>query len=255
MHLMATYLPFLMLCAFSTSENVPSPFFATSRYLCMVAHAHTGRLRTQAYENRLLLALCFAVLLELALRSGAQNNKVLTTFEAWCLKQMLLNCRHRRQAEQKPMVRGLCCSGVEGNMTLYATKVIERVAKCAAGCLQGCTLALEWVRATQANQLGWLPTSHHVGSRRCASKKTCSMGFALAFKWYNASICFEHLDKGMEDRFAIIVSVYSCAPEARTLPNSNNNRAKQKSCQVLPHSTPSTTAPSPRQSRPARDAE
>lgn len=32
MHLMATYLPFLMHCAFSTSLKVPSPFLATSRY-------------------------------------------------------------------------------------------------------------------------------------------------------------------------------------------------------------------------------
>lgn len=37
MHLMATYFPFLMDCALSTSENVPSPFLATSRYLCMLA--------------------------------------------------------------------------------------------------------------------------------------------------------------------------------------------------------------------------
>ena len=46
MHLMATYFPFLMDCALSTSENVPSPFFATSRYLCMLAayvQAATGR--------------------------------------------------------------------------------------------------------------------------------------------------------------------------------------------------------------------
>ena len=33
MHLIATYLPFLMPCAFSTSEKVPSPFFPISRYL------------------------------------------------------------------------------------------------------------------------------------------------------------------------------------------------------------------------------
>ena len=32
MHLIATYFPFLMHCAFSTSENVPSPFLATRRY-------------------------------------------------------------------------------------------------------------------------------------------------------------------------------------------------------------------------------
>lgn len=32
MHFMATYLPFFMHCAFKTSEKVPSPFFATSRY-------------------------------------------------------------------------------------------------------------------------------------------------------------------------------------------------------------------------------
>ena len=32
MHLMATYLPFLMHCAFRTSENVPSPFLPMSRY-------------------------------------------------------------------------------------------------------------------------------------------------------------------------------------------------------------------------------
>ena len=31
-HLMATYLPFLMHWAFSTSENVPSPFLDTRRY-------------------------------------------------------------------------------------------------------------------------------------------------------------------------------------------------------------------------------
>ena len=32
MHLMATYLPFLMHCALRTSENVPSPFLPMSRY-------------------------------------------------------------------------------------------------------------------------------------------------------------------------------------------------------------------------------
>eukprot|EP00982_Pelagococcus_subviridis_P005225 29565-Pelagococcus_subviridis.AAC.5 len=32
MHLIATYFPFLMHCALSTSEKVPSPFFATRRY-------------------------------------------------------------------------------------------------------------------------------------------------------------------------------------------------------------------------------
>ena len=32
MHLIATYFPFLMHCAFRTSLNVPSPFFATRRY-------------------------------------------------------------------------------------------------------------------------------------------------------------------------------------------------------------------------------
>lgn len=32
MHLIATYFPFLMHCALSTSENVPSPFLATRRY-------------------------------------------------------------------------------------------------------------------------------------------------------------------------------------------------------------------------------
>lgn len=32
MYLMATYLPFFMHCALSTSEKVPSPFLATSRY-------------------------------------------------------------------------------------------------------------------------------------------------------------------------------------------------------------------------------
>lgn len=32
MHLIATYFPFFMHCAFRTSEKVPSPFFASSRY-------------------------------------------------------------------------------------------------------------------------------------------------------------------------------------------------------------------------------
>ena len=32
MHFIATYLPVLMLCAFSTSLKVPSPFFEMSRY-------------------------------------------------------------------------------------------------------------------------------------------------------------------------------------------------------------------------------
>lgn len=32
MHLMATYLPVLMLYAFNTSENVPSPFLLISLY-------------------------------------------------------------------------------------------------------------------------------------------------------------------------------------------------------------------------------
>ena len=32
MHLMATYLPFLMHCALRTSEKVPSPFLPMSRY-------------------------------------------------------------------------------------------------------------------------------------------------------------------------------------------------------------------------------
>ena len=32
MHLMARYFPFLMLCALSTSENVPSPFLEIRRY-------------------------------------------------------------------------------------------------------------------------------------------------------------------------------------------------------------------------------
>ena len=32
MHLIATYLPVLMLCAFKTSENVPSPFLLISLY-------------------------------------------------------------------------------------------------------------------------------------------------------------------------------------------------------------------------------
>jgi hypothetical protein len=32
MHLIATYLPFLMHCAFRTSEKVPSPFLPMSRY-------------------------------------------------------------------------------------------------------------------------------------------------------------------------------------------------------------------------------
>ena len=32
MHLMATYLPFLMHWAFRTSEKVPSPFLPISRY-------------------------------------------------------------------------------------------------------------------------------------------------------------------------------------------------------------------------------
>lgn len=43
MHLMATYLPFLMHWALSTSEKVPSPFFATSRYLCMVTTDASAR--------------------------------------------------------------------------------------------------------------------------------------------------------------------------------------------------------------------
>ena len=32
MHLIARHFPFLMDCAFSTSENVPSPFLAINRY-------------------------------------------------------------------------------------------------------------------------------------------------------------------------------------------------------------------------------
>lgn len=32
MHLIATYLPVLIDCAFRTSENVPSPFFEIRRY-------------------------------------------------------------------------------------------------------------------------------------------------------------------------------------------------------------------------------
>jgi len=32
MHLMATYLPVLILCALSTSENVPSPFLLINLY-------------------------------------------------------------------------------------------------------------------------------------------------------------------------------------------------------------------------------
>ena len=43
MHLMATYLPFLIHWAFSTSLNVPSPFFATSRYSAATAQGCSGR--------------------------------------------------------------------------------------------------------------------------------------------------------------------------------------------------------------------
>lgn len=37
MHLMAWYLPSFTFCALSTSEKVPSPFLATSRYFLMAA--------------------------------------------------------------------------------------------------------------------------------------------------------------------------------------------------------------------------
>ena len=37
MHLMARYLPFLILCAFRTSLKVPSPFLEISLYLCIAA--------------------------------------------------------------------------------------------------------------------------------------------------------------------------------------------------------------------------
>ena len=41
MHLMATYLPFLMHCALSTSEKVPSPFLPISRYSGNAGAGHT----------------------------------------------------------------------------------------------------------------------------------------------------------------------------------------------------------------------
>ena len=45
MHLMATYLPFLMHCAFSTSLKVPSPFLATRRYSARGGGKETRRQR------------------------------------------------------------------------------------------------------------------------------------------------------------------------------------------------------------------
>ena len=45
MHLMATYLPFLMHCAFSTSLKVPSPFLATRRYSARGGGKETHRQR------------------------------------------------------------------------------------------------------------------------------------------------------------------------------------------------------------------
>ena len=50
MHLMATYLPFLMHCAFRTSENVPSPFFATRRYSVAAARTIAGVRKTTSQE-------------------------------------------------------------------------------------------------------------------------------------------------------------------------------------------------------------
>ena len=41
MHLIAWYLPSFTFCALSTSLNVPSPFFATSRYLRISHRART----------------------------------------------------------------------------------------------------------------------------------------------------------------------------------------------------------------------
>jgi hypothetical protein len=46
MHLMATYLPFLMHWALRTSEKVPSPFFATRRYSVGERGAEAGRGRS-----------------------------------------------------------------------------------------------------------------------------------------------------------------------------------------------------------------
>jgi hypothetical protein len=49
MHLIATYLPFLMHCAFSTSEKVPSPFFATRRYSADTLHGHLSVYTTHTH--------------------------------------------------------------------------------------------------------------------------------------------------------------------------------------------------------------
>lgn len=53
MHLMATLRPFFVHCAFSTSENVPSPFFPITRYSTKMAMK--WKLQMQVQEMRVWL--------------------------------------------------------------------------------------------------------------------------------------------------------------------------------------------------------